>query len=114
MQQLIPNDIVLTAIYLVLLLAGVLLIIFWMQTVTAMAINRFDDPPIIRHLRRISLVMTAGAMAWVAHFSAVTNWTPWAPDFFLVGGIDLYFAVAIASARRRLPARDLIVALRKV
>lgn len=102
MQHLIPSDNVLTAIYLGLLLVGILFIVFWMQTVTAMALSAFDDPPVIRHLRRIALVMTAGAMAWAAHFCTITNWSPWAPDLFMVGGIDLYLGVAIVSARRRI------------
>jgi hypothetical protein len=98
---LIPSDNVLTAIYLVLLLAGILLIIFWMQTVTAMSLSEFDDPTIIRYLRRAALVITAGSMAWAAHFCTITNWSPWLPDLFMVAGIDLYLAVAIVSARRR-------------
>lgn len=101
MQYLTLSANVLTAIYLVLLLVGILLIIFWMQTVTAMSMNVFDDPPIIRHLRRAALVTTACSMAWAAHFCTITNWCPWLPDLFMVGGVDLYLGVAIASARRR-------------
>lgn len=101
--HLAPSDNSLTAIYLVLLLVGILLIVWWMQTVTAMALSKFDDPPIIRYLRRIALVVTASSMAWAAHFCTITNWTPWAPDLFMVGGIDLYLGVAIISARHRFP-----------
>jgi hypothetical protein len=66
-----------------------------------MALSEFEDPPVIRYLRRIALTMTAAAMAWAAHFCTITNWSPWMPDLFMVGGIDLYLAVAIISARRR-------------
>lgn len=102
MQHLIPSDNVFTAIYLVLLLVGILLIVWWMQTVTAMSLTTFDDPPIIRHSRRVALVLIAGSMAWAAHYCTITNWSPWMPDLFMVGGIDLYLTVAIVSARRRL------------
>ena len=102
MPHLVLSDNVLTGLYLILLLVGILLIIFWMQTVTAMSMSAFDDPPVIRYLRRIALVAVAGSMAWAAHFCTITNWSPWAPDLFMVGGIDLYLSVAIVSARRRI------------
>lgn len=90
-----PEDIQ-VSLFFGLTIAGAILSV-WLMTLILH--NQFIllDPPFIRHGRRVALAIMAFGMLWGAKYGYEHRWQPWAPDLLLLGGIDLYLAIAIFS-----------------
>lgn len=93
-------DEVVTHTYLVLLLIGATLGV-WFMALVAHSQYVVREPPLLRAIRRASIACVIFGMLWAVSYCIDHRWIPWYPDVLLVVGIDLYFLVAIASSYRR-------------
>lgn len=91
------SDSLLVSIHLVLLLLGATQCI-WLMQLIAHKVFYIQEPTWLVQGRRTGLMLIALSMLLGAKWCVDHTWIPWVPDIVIVGAIDLYFLVAIASA----------------
>ena len=91
-------------VYLGLVLTGATLIVWLMMLISN---DQFiSEPKAIKDVRRTALAIMALGLLWGANYGFERQWTPWPPDIVMLVGLDLYLAVAIASAYRHIRPRS--------
>lgn len=85
-----------TDAYICLLLFGAGLCVWLMQLI---AHRNFIiiEPAWLMQSRRVGLTILGLGLLWAARYGVERGWTPWTPDLVIVGAIDYYLCIAIAS-----------------
>lgn len=86
--------------FLALALVGALLCV-WVNALIAHG-HFFFETRLLAQLRRVALAAVGLGMLWAARFAWENGWQPWPPCVLVTAGVDLYLAVAVISAYRRL------------
>lgn len=59
------------------------------------------DPPWIRNVRRLSLMLLALSLCWAAYYSTTLKWEPWPPVVGMVAALDMLIGIRIFAIRAR-------------